>query len=237
MFERFTERARKVMTISRQEAQRLNSEFIGTEHILLGLVVEGGGVAAKVLKQMKVEGAKIKQEVEKLITPSTSSSVTMGQLPFSPRAKRVFELATEAMFQLGNDVIGTEHLLLALLKENEGIAAQVLINLGLKLDEVRDMTLEILGSSVDTMTSAITPGDYLVTFSAGLSLKQIREVVSALKMIKGVEKVEKVASISKSIGVLHELLKQIADEVGVLKSEIVKKEAPPVEDDPPITPS
>ncbi len=146
MFEKFTERARKVMSLARQEAQRLNSEFIGTEHILLGIIQEGGGVAAKVLKNLNVDLKRIRTEIEKLITPSTSPTVTLGQLPFSPRAKRVIELAGEAASQLGHDVIGTEHLLLGLLKENEGIAAQVLTNLGLKLDEVRDMVLEVLGA-------------------------------------------------------------------------------------------
>ncbi|HEX7898744.1 MAG TPA: ATP-dependent Clp protease ATP-binding subunit [Planctomycetota bacterium] len=148
MFEKFTERARKVMSLARQEAQRLNSEFIGTEHILLGIIQEGGGVAAKVLKNLNVDLKRIRQEIEKLITPSTSPTVTLGQLPFSPRAKRVIELAGEAASSLGHDVIGTEHLLLGLLKENEGIAAQVLTNLGLKLDEVRDMVLEVLGADV-----------------------------------------------------------------------------------------
>ena len=112
MFEKFTERARKVMSLARQEAQRLNSEFIGTEHILLGIIQEGGGVAAKVLKNLNVDLKRIRQEIEKLITPSTSPTVTLGQLPFSPRAKRVIELAGEAASSLGHDVIGTEHLLL-----------------------------------------------------------------------------------------------------------------------------
>ncbi len=150
MFEKFTERARKVMSLARQEAQRLNSEFIGTEHILLGIIQEGGGVAAKVLKNLNVDLKRIRQEIERLISPATSPTVTLGQLPFSPRAKRVIELAGEAATQLGHDVIGTEHLLLGLLKENEGIAAQVLTNLGLKLDEVRDMVLEVLGADVHT---------------------------------------------------------------------------------------
>src|SRR3990172_368546 len=151
MFENFTERARKVMSIARQEAQRLNSEFIGTEHMLLGIVKEGGGTACRVLKNFEVDAKKICQEVEKLITPSTSPTITLGQLPFSPRAKRVIELAGESSSQLGHEVIGTEHILLGLLKENEGIAAQVLVNMGLKIDAVRDMTLEIL---VDLHTSS-----------------------------------------------------------------------------------
>lgn len=145
MFEKFTERARKVMSLGRQEAQRLNSEFIGTEHMLLGIVQEGGGLAARVLKGMNVSLDRLKEQVEKLLPPSTSPVRTLGQLPFSPRAKHVIELAGDTASQLGHDVIGTEHLLLGLLKEQEGIAAQVLIGLGLKTDEVLDTVLSTFG--------------------------------------------------------------------------------------------
>lgn len=157
MFEKFTERARKVMSLSRQEAQRLNSEFIGTEHILLGIVGEGGGVAVKVFKDMNIDQKTIAQEVEKLITPSTSPTATLGQLPFSPRAKRVIELAGEAASQLSHEVIGTEHLLLGLIKENEGIAAQVLTNLGMKLPETRDRVLLILGDDKTKEPNSFSP--------------------------------------------------------------------------------
>jgi ATP-dependent Clp protease ATP-binding subunit ClpC len=149
MFEKFTERARKAMSLSRREAQRLNSEFIGTEHILLGIIQEGGGVAAKVLKNLNVDLKRIRLEVERLTIPSTSPTVTLGQIPLSPRAKRATELAGEAASLLEHDVIGTEHLLLGLLKENEGIAAKVLSNLGLKLDKVRDMVLVVLDLADD----------------------------------------------------------------------------------------
>ena len=132
MFEKFTERARKVMSLARGEAQRLNSEFIGTEHILLGIIQEGGGVAAKVLKNLNIDMRRIRQEVEKLVSPG-SSTIQLGQIPFSPRAKRVIELSGEAAAALGHDIIGTEHLLLGLLKEQEGVAAQVLMNLGMKM--------------------------------------------------------------------------------------------------------
>src|SRR5688572_8132309 len=143
MFERFTDRARKVMALANQEAQRFNHEYIGTEHILLGLVQEGSGIAAKVLRNLDVDLKKIRLEVEKLI-PHGPPTVTMGQLPFTPRAKRVLELAQEEATALGHDYIGTEHLVLGLLKENEGVAAQVLINLGLKLEDVREEVLEVL---------------------------------------------------------------------------------------------
>jgi ATP-dependent Clp protease ATP-binding subunit ClpC len=146
MFDRFTDRAKKVMSFARQEAQKFNHEYIGTEHILLGLVQEGSGVAANVLKNMNVDLDKIRHEVEKIVKTGPSM-VTMGQLPFTPRAKKVLELSMEEATQLSHNYIGTEHLLLGLIKENEGIAAQVLMNLGVKLDEVREEVLEFLGHS------------------------------------------------------------------------------------------
>ena len=145
MFDRFTDRAKKVMNLARQEAQRFNHEYLGTEHILLGLVQEGSGVAANVLKNLDVELRKIRVEVEKIVKNGTNM-VTMGQLPFTPRAKKVLELALEEAQNLGHNYIGTEHLLLGLIRENEGIAAQVLMNLGTKLEEVREEVLELLGA-------------------------------------------------------------------------------------------
>jgi ATP-dependent Clp protease ATP-binding subunit ClpC len=146
MFDRFTDRAKKVMSFARQEAMKFNHEYIGTEHILLGLVQEGSGVAANVLKNMTVDLEKIRHEVEKIVKTGPSM-VTMGQLPFTPRAKKVLELSLEEASQLSHNYIGTEHLLLGLIRENEGIAAQVLMNLGVKLDEVREEVLEFLGAS------------------------------------------------------------------------------------------
>ncbi|MBI4568023.1 MAG: NDP-hexose 4-ketoreductase, partial [Planctomycetes bacterium] len=148
MFERFTDRARKVMGLARQEAQKLNHEYIGTEHILLGLVQEGSGVAAHVLKRLDVDLNKIRAEIENLVQTG-SNMVTMGQLPFTPTAKRVLELSFEEASALSHNYIGTEHLLLGLLKESEGVAAKVLINLGLKLDDVREEVLELLGADMN----------------------------------------------------------------------------------------
>ena len=145
MFDRFPDRAKKVMNLARQEAQRFNHEYLGTEHILLGLVQEGSGVAANVLRQMSIDLSKIRSEVEKLVKTGPSM-VTMGQLPFTPRAKKVLELSMEEASNLGHNYIGTEHLLLGLIKENEGIAAKVLTNLNVKLEEVREEVLEFLGA-------------------------------------------------------------------------------------------
>jgi ATP-dependent Clp protease ATP-binding subunit ClpC len=145
MFDRFTDRARKVMGLARQEAQRFNHDYIGTEHVLLGLVQEGSGVAASVLKNLDIDLRKIRAEVEKLVSNGTTM-VSMGQLPFTPRAKKVLELSLEEASNLGHTYIGTEHLLLGLIRENEGIAAQVLRNLKVKLEDVRDEVLELLGA-------------------------------------------------------------------------------------------
>jgi len=145
MFDNFTERARKVLGLARQEAQKFNHEYIGTEHILLGLILEGSGVAANVLRNMEIDLRKIRLEIEKLVQQGPQMVTAPGKLPFTPRAKRVIDLAKAEAQELGHEHIGTEHLLLGLLKENEGIAAQVLMNLGVRLEEVREEVLELLG--------------------------------------------------------------------------------------------
>src|SRR5881409_1210271 len=149
MFERFTDRARKVMALANQEAQRFNHEYIGTEHILLGLVKEGSGVAANVLKNLDVDLRKIRLEVEKLVQSSPEVG-TPGKLPQTPRAKKVIEYSIEEARNLDHNYVGTEHLLLGLLREQEGVAAQVLINLGLKLEDVREEVLNLLGHNMDS---------------------------------------------------------------------------------------
>ncbi len=158
MFDRFTDRARKVMGLARQEAQRFNHEYIGTEHILLGLIQEGSGVAANVLRNLDVDPEKIRVEVEKIVQDGPTM-VTMGQLPFTPRAKKVLELASEEASNLRHNYIGTEHLLLGLIRENEGVAAQVLMNLGLKLEDVREEVLELLGADMSSNESAPGGGE------------------------------------------------------------------------------
>ncbi|MFH1421733.1 MAG: ATP-dependent Clp protease ATP-binding subunit, partial [Planctomycetota bacterium] len=149
MFDRFTDRARKVMQLARSEAMRFNHEYIGTEHILLGLIQEGSGVAANVLKNLGLDLAKIRHEVEKTVQAGTSGSV-IGQLPFTPRAKKVLEFAVDEATALGHNYIGTEHLLLGLLRENGGKAAQVLLNLGVRLEEAREEVLELLGANLNS---------------------------------------------------------------------------------------
>ncbi len=149
MYERFTDRARKVMQLANQEAQRFNHEYIGTEHVLLGLIKEGSGVAANVLKNLDIDLRKIRMEVEKLVQ-SGPDMVTMGKLPQTPRAKKVIEYSMEEARNLNHNYVGTEHILLGLLREQEGVAAQVLMNLGLKLEDVREEVLNLLGHGMES---------------------------------------------------------------------------------------
>ncbi len=137
------------MQLANQEAQRFNHEYIGTEHILLGLVKEGSGVAANVLKNLDVDLRKIRLEVEKIVQHGPGGEqVVMGRLPHTPRAKKVIEYSIEEARNLNHNYVGTEHLLLGLLREQEGVAAQVLMNLGLKLEDVREEVLNLLGHNM-----------------------------------------------------------------------------------------
>jgi ATP-dependent Clp protease ATP-binding subunit ClpA len=139
---RFTDRARKVMALANQEAQRFNHEYIGTEHILLGLMKEGSGVGVTVLKNLGTNVPMLRTEVEKRVQ-SGPDLVTMGKRPQTPRARRVIEYAIEEARALNHNYVGTEHILLGLLRESEGIAAQVLMNLGVRLEDVRNEVLKL----------------------------------------------------------------------------------------------
>ncbi|MFH0790726.1 MAG: ATP-dependent Clp protease ATP-binding subunit [Candidatus Omnitrophota bacterium] len=153
MFNRFTERARKVIILAKEEARRFNHDYIGTEHILLGLIREAEGVAATVLEKMGLSLENIRLEIEKLVQPGPATQI-IGDIPFTPRAKKALELAAEEARSLGHNYIGTEHLLLGLIREGEGVASQVLLNLGLDLNAVRNEILELLGSALPGFTQA-----------------------------------------------------------------------------------
>ncbi len=148
MYQRFTDRARKVMALANQEAQRLNHEYLGTEHILLGLVKEGSGVGATVLRNLGMDIKRLRGEVEKLVK-SGPEMVTIGKLPMTPRAKRAIECAMEEAVALNHNYVGTEHLLLGLLREREGVACQMLMNLGFTLEGVRGEVLTLLGAGLE----------------------------------------------------------------------------------------
>src|SRR5216110_3660568 len=144
-FDKFTERARKVLSLAQEEAQRFQHNYIGTEHLLLGLVREGEGVAAKVLANLGVELNKVRSAVEFII--GRGDRTVLGEIGLTPRAKKVIELAVDEARRLNHHYIGTEHLLLGLVREGEGIAAGVLESLGVSLEKVRTQTIQVLSQS------------------------------------------------------------------------------------------
>jgi ATP-dependent Clp protease ATP-binding subunit ClpC len=143
MFERFTDRARRVIVLAQEEARLLNHNYLGTEHILLGLIHEGEGVAAKALESMNISLEAVRAQVQDIIGEGQQSP-SGSHIPFTPRAKRVLELTLREALQLGHNYIGTEHILLGLIREGEGVAAQVLIKLGAELSRVRQQVIELL---------------------------------------------------------------------------------------------
>ena len=156
MFERFTDRARRVLVLAQEEARLLNHSFIGTEHILLGLIHEGEGLAAKALEALGISLEAVREEVEKTIGPAGSAPT--GSPPFTPRAKKVLELSLREALQLGHNYIGTEHILLGLVREGEGVAAQVLQSLGADLPRVRQQVIQLLSASSGREPAGATTG-------------------------------------------------------------------------------
>ena len=142
MFERFTDRARRVVVLAQEEARMLNHNLVGTEHVLLGLIHEGEGVAAQVLESLNISLEAVRQQVEEII--GRRQAMPTGHIPFTPRAKKVLELSLREALQLGHNYIGTEHILLGLIREGEGIAAQVLQRLGADLNRVRQTVIQLL---------------------------------------------------------------------------------------------
>ncbi len=145
MFERFTDKARRVVVLAQEEARMLNHSYIGTEHLLLGLVHEGEGVAARALESLGISLQAVRRDVEEII--GRGQQPPSGHIPFTPRAKKVLELSLRESNQLGHNYIGTEHILLGLLREGEGVAAQVLVKMGMDLNRVRQQVIELLHGS------------------------------------------------------------------------------------------
>jgi hypothetical protein len=166
VFERFTDRARRVLVLAQEEARLLNHGFIGTEHILLGLIHEGDGVAAKALEELDISLEDVRARVEELIGPS--GSVPDGSPPFTPRAKKVLELSLREALQLGHNYIGTEHILLGLVREGEGVAAQVLVSLGADLAGVRQQVVQMLSGYQGRQSVGQLEGAHLLRRSGAL---------------------------------------------------------------------
>jgi ATP-dependent Clp protease ATP-binding subunit ClpC len=142
LFERFTDRAKRVMVLAQEEARMLNHNYIGTEHMLLGLIHEGDGVAAKALETLNISLEAVRRQVEEAI--GQGQAAPTGHIPFTPRAKKVVELSLRESLQLHHDYIGTEHILLGLIREGDGVAAEILRKLGARLDRVRETVLQEL---------------------------------------------------------------------------------------------
>jgi ATP-dependent Clp protease ATP-binding subunit ClpC len=175
MFERFTDRARRVVVLAQEEARMLNHNYIGTEHILLGLIHEGEGVAAKALESLGISLDAVRQQVEEII--GQGQQAPSGHIPFTPRAKKVLELSLREALQLGHNYIGTEHILLGLIREGEGVAAQVLVKLGADLNKVRQQVIQLLNGyqSKEPAGAAAesTPSTSLVLDQFGRNLTQL----------------------------------------------------------------
>ena len=162
MFERFTDRARSVLVLAQSEARRLDHHAIGTEHILLGLIHEDGGVAAKVLKSLSISLGAVREKVDEVRekaeeTIAAASTPPTGSPPFTPRAKKVLELSLREALQLGHSYIGTEHMLLGLVREGEGVGAQVLQSLGADLDTVRHKVIQLLSGYEGATSVGLRP--------------------------------------------------------------------------------
>jgi ATP-dependent Clp protease ATP-binding subunit ClpA len=175
MFERFTDGSRRVVVLAQEEARMLNHNYIGTEHILLGLIREGDGVAARALESLGISLDAVRQQVEEII--GRGQQAPSGHIPFTPRAKKVLELSLRESLQLGHGYIGTEHILLGLIREGDGVAPQVLVRLGADLNRVRQQVLQLLaeyqgqdvmsaGSRLGESARARLPDDALARFDA-----------------------------------------------------------------------
>src|ERR687898_248618 len=222
MFERFTDRARRVVVLAQEEARLLNHNYIGTEHILLGLIHEGEGVAAKALESLGISLEAVRAQVEEII--GHGGSAPSGHIPFTPRAKKVLELSLREALQLGHNYIGTEHILLGLIREGEGVAAQVLVKLGADLGRVRQQVIQLLsGYSGAKETqgggSSETPQGSLVLDQFGRNLTQLARE-NALDPVIGREK-----EIERVMQVLSRRTKNnpvLIGEPGVGKTAIVE---------------
>ncbi len=223
MFERFTDRARRVVVLAQEEARMLNHNYIGTEHILLGLIHEGEGVAAKALESLNISLDAVRQQVEEMI--GQGQQAPSGHIPFTPRAKKVLELSLREALQLGHNYIGTEHILLGLIREGEGVAAQVLVKLGADLNKVRQQVIQLL-SGYQGKEPATSGGPQEGTPSSSLVLDQFgRNLTQAARESKLDPVIGREKEIERVMQVLSRRTKNnpvLIGEPGVGKTAVVE---------------
>jgi ATP-dependent Clp protease ATP-binding subunit ClpA len=183
VFERFTDRARRVVVLAQEEARLLNHNYIGTEHILLGLIHEGEGVAARALESLGISLEAVRAEVTEII--GQGQSPPTGHIPFTPRAKKVLELSLREALELGHNYIGTEHILLGLLREGEGVAALVLVKLGASLDRVRQVVVQLLsGYTGEVVAEQEEVRTVLVRMTVPAELREAEEQLAQVRQEK-----------------------------------------------------
>ncbi len=190
MFERFTDRARRIVVLAQVEARKLNHNYIGTEHLLLGLIHEGQGVGAKALEALEIDLEVVQQQVEQAI--GRGKGALSGHIPFTPQAKKVLELSLRESLELGHDYIGTEHLLLGLIREGDGAAPQVLIRLGADHERVRQQVLQLVHGGAGDIPELLERSQGV---RAGHPGGQLSEVITLLGLIDG-----RLAAIERHLG-------------------------------------
>jgi hypothetical protein len=180
MFERFTDQARRVVVLAQEEARMLNHNYIGTEHILLGLIHEGCGVAAEALESLGISLDAVRQQVEEII--GQGQEVPSGHIPFTPRGKKVLELSLRESLQLGHNYIGTEHILLGLIREGDGVAGQVLVKLGADLNRVRQQVIQLI-SGQQPQPGRLPPREGVAATEARARLDVIEGRLAAIEVL------------------------------------------------------
>jgi ATP-dependent Clp protease ATP-binding subunit ClpC len=220
MYERFTDRARKVIQLANEEVRRLNHEYIGSEHILLGLIEEDTGVAANVLKNLAIDVRKISREIEQICSVLDGFQTTAKLLP-TPRLKKIIENSIEEAHNCNHTYVGTEHILLGVLRDQDGVAAQVLINLGLKLEDVRVEVLNLLGHNAEqyeanrpNATSTITSEDLShllpeIANSVNALAVQIEHLTRAKEMAVAAADFDKAAYLRDQVDRLRKVRQQM----------------------------
>ncbi|NOX96813.1 MAG: ATP-dependent Clp protease ATP-binding subunit, partial [Nitrospirae bacterium] len=220
MFDRFTERARRVIVLARQEAGRLNNDYIGVEHLLLGLIKMGEGLAIDILRGLGIDLDSLRLEVEKIVK-SGPSTLTVGEIPFTPRSKKVLELAVDEARNLGHNYVGTEHLLLGLIREREGVAARVLESMGVDIEKAREKTMEFLGG-MSSLSKGLSPSKKSKTPALDAFGRDLTELAREDKLDPVIGREDEIERIIEILSRRNKNNPVLLGEAGVGKTAIVE---------------